>query len=167
MSNRTRHNAEIPTIARAIQEYKTTTKTQPECAKEFGIPIKVFSYYYLNGFKKNQRVGGGLIPDETPHQRKSKNRDNNYEVVLVGAGNQSKPISHTPPQPSTQSTKPISHTPQSPPQPSPQPTKPISKPVIKNDQKQIINNASIAHKINNATTVSKTGKVHVDLSQFL
>lgn len=48
------HRDDMPTIAKAIHEYKTTPKTQKVCAAEFGVPFKVFSYYYLHGFKGNK-----------------------------------------------------------------------------------------------------------------
>ena len=102
MSHRTNHIHNLPLIAKAIQEYKTTHQTQKECAAKYGIPYKVFSYYFLNGFKKNQKVGGGLIPEETPYQKKAKGRVNNYDVILVGGENpaplpqfQPPPVNHT------------------------------------------------------------------------
>ena len=45
MSSRARHNVEYTQIAKAIQDYKTSHKTQKECAKDANIPYKVFSYY--------------------------------------------------------------------------------------------------------------------------
>lgn len=157
MTSRTQHNNEIPVIAKAIQEYKTTHKTQRQCAEEFNIPYKVFSYYYLYGFKKNQKVGGTLIPedDQQPHIRKSKLRQNNYDIVLVGGKEQqpqqqqiySKPISHVPPtqqRPMSESTR-----------------KPQSQ-----FSQQLYPTMNVKDKLTAATTI-KDGSKHIDLGQFL
>jgi hypothetical protein len=78
------HNNDLPLIASAIKEYQTTTKTQKQCADQFGISQKLFSYYYLNGFKKAEKKGGSIIPNDSKPAgvRRSKLRDNNYNIVL-------------------------------------------------------------------------------------
>jgi hypothetical protein len=174
MSTRINHAHDLPLIAKAIQEYKTTHQTQKECAVKHNIPYKVFSYYFLNGFKKNQKVGGGLIPEETPYQKKAKGRVNNYEVILVGGDNptpqqkfqqphfQSSPVSHQYNTPPSQTIKP------SPVIPSyTQPKTVVKKQVQIISSKPIthVNStmASIKEKLNAATTVSKDGKKRVDL----
>ena len=48
---RQKHNLDLPIIAKAIQEYKTTNKTQQQCANDAGIYMELFRYYYLNGFE--------------------------------------------------------------------------------------------------------------------
>lgn len=42
---------DLVTIAVAIHEYKTTNKTQQQCANDAGISMELFRYYYLNGFE--------------------------------------------------------------------------------------------------------------------
>ena len=93
MSYRRKHNLELPTIAQAIDEYRTSSKTQKECADEYGIPIKVFSYYYLNGFKKTHKMNGGnnimginnnaIQNGSTGIKRKTKSRDVRYDVEII------------------------------------------------------------------------------------
>lgn len=85
------HNFDLPIIAKAIEEYKTSCKTQKQCAAEFNIPIKVFSYYFLNGFKKHEKLaqmngGGDAGIAKTPgaYQKKAKQRPN-YCVELLPA----------------------------------------------------------------------------------
>ena len=98
---RQKHNLDLPRIAKAIQEYKTTNKTQKQCADDADITVKLFSYYYLNGFKKSQKMDGGNfhsndpgtnetvkeggVPPNMKYEKKAKLRNNNYaEVVLMG-----------------------------------------------------------------------------------
>lgn len=91
--SRKKHNRDIPNIARAIEKYQNSDLTQAECAKEFGISVKVFSYYYLNGFKKKQF----LLDDnnEPIFVKKSKMRSNNYNDVLSGGSNITTQPSHS------------------------------------------------------------------------
>lgn len=166
MPQRVNHNQEIPKIAQAIREYKLTHKTQKQCAAEFGIPYKLFSYYYLNGFKKNQKVGGGLIPDETPYQKKAKGRANNYEVILVGGdgSTQEQPQFQPPP---------VSHQYVEPPKQKIVPKKPATSATISINgdvnflqKKNSPINPSINEKIKSAT-ILKNGKKHVNLDGFI
>lgn len=163
--SRTRHNLELPTIAAAIQEYKTSHSTQKECAAKYGVPIKVFSYYYLNGFKKNQKVGGTLLPndDMQPHVRKSKLRENNYNVVLTGGYEQTQ----------QQITNPNLSRPQIPPKPISHELHPIPQVSVSSkhpSEKHIVSQPNIQQnikdKINAATTI-RSGSKHIDLDQFL
>jgi hypothetical protein len=87
------HNNDLPIIAQAIKEYQTTTKTQKQCAEQFGVPLKLFSYYYLNGFKKAEKKGGNIIPNDSKPAgvRRSKLRDNNYNIVLENSEQQKIP----------------------------------------------------------------------------
>lgn len=128
MPLRGNHIHDLPKIALAIKEYKTTHQTQKECAAKHGIPYKVFSYYFLNGFKKNQKVGGGLIPEETPYQKKAKGRANNYDVIIVGDEN----ADAVPPTPQFH-PPPVNHT-YIPPPPKPQPVVKQQKTVVAEQQ---------------------------------
>lgn len=166
MTNRSRHNAEIPVIARAIQEYKTTHKTQRQCAEEFGIPYKVFSYYYLYGFKKNQKVGGTLIPEDDlqPHVRKSKLRQNNYDIVLVGGNNEQQQIQH--PVQRQLPPKPVSHTVPVQQYNNQRSVSETSRNQVSNIPQRSYPQMNVKEKLNAATTIKDGGK-HIDLSQFL
>lgn len=172
MTTRVKHNMDLPKIAQAIQEYKTTHKTQRQCAAEFGITYKLFSYYYLNGFKKNQKVGGGLIPEETPYQKKAKQRANNYEVMIVGSDNKPKqqdipqlppaPVSH---QLTTSYIKPLTEKPIS--SKSISSVKQYSEYKTETQRGGASIDNSISGKIKAASSVSKSGKKHVDLDPFI
>lgn len=164
MSNRSNHIHDLPKIAKAIQEYKTTHQTQKECAAKYGIPYKVFSYYFLNGFKKNQKVGGGLIPEETPYQKKAKGRANNYDIILVGGENpapqqvqfQPPPVSHQyiAPPPTQRSAKP-------PPEIKKMPSTTTTGRSIAPVSSHTL--SSVREKFNAALTVGKNGKKHFDI----
>lgn len=79
-----KHLLDLPLIARAIEDYKKTGMTQKECAEKYKIPIKVFSYYYLNGIKKIKKAEAIEIslPPEHIIQRKAKPRQGNYDIEL-------------------------------------------------------------------------------------
>jgi hypothetical protein len=150
MPIRKNHYQELPLIARAIQEYKTSGLTQKEAAAKYNIPYKVFSYYYLNGFSKNKNKDPSYLP-EVKYEKKSKLRQQNYDIEIVSSNN--KPINHTlPSNLSGGSIQQQSYT--LPPQPV----------VYKNNENIP---KSIKDKLNDASRVSSSGKKVVDLSQFL
>lgn len=166
MTTRVRHNLELPIIARAIQEYKTTHKTQRECAAEYGISYKLFSYYYLNGFKKNQKVGGELIPEETAYQKKAKQRANNYNIVLLGGNTDNN--KHQLPMPPQLSPAPVSH--QYPVLPNKSSSKDKATISVKSNTKAIVKpqqNNSIKDQMKAATKITKDGKKHLNLDGFI
>ena len=168
MSRRNSHMHDLPTIAKAIQEYKTTYQTQKECADKFGIPYKVFSYYFLNGFKKNQKVGGGLIPEETPYQKKSKTRANNYyDVVLVGKENVNQPPLqpqiHPPPVNHNYVEQPNKNIPQISIKQNISTSSSSNLPISSDKNKTL---SSIREKFN-AATIVKDGKKKIDLNGFI
>lgn len=158
MTTRVKHNMDLPKIALAIQEYKTTPKTQRQCAAEFGIPYKLFSYYYLNGFKKNQKVGGAMIPTETQYKKKSKQRQNNYDVILVGGNVQNQSI------PNEQHVH-IDNTKR----PHDFPAQDMQSQSHRTKQKSTVTQSvspRITDKIK-AATIIKNGKKHVDLDKLM
>lgn len=168
MSKRTRHNLDLPKIAKAIQEYKTTNKTQTQCAEEAGINVKLFSYYYLNGFKKSVKVGSdgtGEVPKDIPYQKKAKGRPNNYDEILIVNDTEQKP-SHGPNHNlqvvNTQSQKggSISIAPPLP----PRQVQPVQQ--VQPNRAQDINNI-VKNKIQAAKTVNAGGLTRVDLGSFL
>jgi hypothetical protein len=179
MSSRKNHIHDLPLIAKAIQEYKTTHQTQKECAAKYGIPYKVFSYYFLNGFKKNQKVGGGLIPEETAYQKKAKQRVNNYDIVLLGGNNV--PVQQQLPLPPQLPPQPVSHQYQAPPM-SQQQVKSSVKPSSKDyasisvaggsksmakPHQNTSTHMTIKDKMKAATMVGKDGKKRLDLDGFI
>lgn len=82
---RVSHNLEIPNIARAIEEYKVSYMTQKQCAEKFNIPIKVFSYYFLNGFKKINKIraSGGGTTSVQPTPPIGKHNAKQHEKLIV------------------------------------------------------------------------------------
>ena len=147
MPLRKNHYQELPIIAKAIQEYKTSGLTQKEAAAKYSIPYKVFSYYYLNGFSKNKQKETSYLP-EVQYEKKSKLRQQNYDIEIV-------PTNHElPANLSGGSIQPVEPKPviiQKLPQP---------KPV------EIIPK-TIKEKLNAASRVSSSGKKVVDLSGFI
>lgn len=150
MPQRKNHYQELPVIAKAIQDYKTSGLTQKEAAAKYGIPYKVFSYYYLNGFSKSKKKDVSYLP-EVQYEKKSKLRQQNYDIEIVPANN----IHELPPNLAGGSQQQI------PPQPIP---KPVSKLPIKSNETIP---KTITEKLNAASRVSASGKKVVDLSQFI
>ena len=167
---RQKHNLDLPRIAKAIQEYKTTNKTQKQCADDAGITVKLFSYYYLNGFKKSQKLAGGnfhsndantnsVIKEDAPqpnikYERKAKLRDNNYEIVLVGEQTETNKPSGGSRQIAQQKIMQNNTT----------NTTNFANPT---NATGVIGNQSIRNKLAAATTVSSTGVKKVNLSAFM
>lgn len=75
---RKKHIINLSKIAQAIQEYKTSTLTQKQCADKYGISHSVFSYYFLHGFKKDKKLDDTI--SETPFTKKQPK--NNYVIEL-------------------------------------------------------------------------------------
>jgi hypothetical protein len=164
------HNLELPIIAQAIEEYRNSCMTQKQCAEKYNIPIKVFSYYFLNGFKKRERMAGtgtaGIqTTQSTSHKPKAKQREN-YLVELIPAQNQTQQI-QTNPQ--------VTIAPPTLQQPIQQPQQPqhlqkhyhhntIQKPVITPSVTPMI---EINKKLKNATSVKPNGTKRINLDTFI
>lgn len=144
--DRKKYNLELPKIAAAIQEYKTSCKTQKQCATEFGIPYKVFSYYFINGFKKHMNISNenpNQISNQT-YQKKTKQKPNQLNQLIEIIP--------------TQGIQSVQHGGQS-----------TNQNNIMTIPKEttLKRPTEIDIKFNNATTIGKNGKKKIDLGDFL
>lgn len=59
MVSYTKHNTDLPTIYKMIDEYQTGVLTQKQLCEKYHVPVATFSYYYNYGKRTKDLKKGG------------------------------------------------------------------------------------------------------------